>query len=145
MDPEHGRSIIEDRCRLLSAPGHSLPIRSLTTQTNIIGLSPDTSLWPARRPIIFVVIAVAKEAPVRNRTISSRIYSGIRKYRSLAKHILFQSWPLSTRFRRCMSFANSTRVEVEFCSDAFRNIGLNSLVDSESALDDASLEFDSYS
>ncbi len=48
-----------------------------------------------------------------------QIYSGIRKYHSWAKHILFQNWALSTRFRRCMSFANSAGVEVEFCSDAF--------------------------
>ncbi len=48
-----------------------------------------------------------------------QMYSGIRKYHSWAKHILFQNWALSTRFRRCMSFANSARVEVEFCSDAF--------------------------
>ncbi|KAK0448706.1 hypothetical protein EV421DRAFT_1784101, partial [Armillaria borealis] len=112
-------------------------------------------------PITFVATAVAKEtAPVINRTVGSRVrfsfffvkssfqttptcrHSGIQKYRSLAKHILlFQNWALSTRFRRCMSFANSTRVEVESCSGAFRNIRLispaGSKVDFESALDDA--------
>ncbi len=72
MDPEHGRCMVVYGCRLLSAPGPSLPIRSLTSQDGYC-LSFSRPLFMAR-PITFVATAVAKEtAPVINRTVDSRV------------------------------------------------------------------------
>ncbi|KAK0476842.1 hypothetical protein IW261DRAFT_1421556 [Armillaria novae-zelandiae] len=95
-------------CRLLSAPGPSLPIRSLTSQTGTTGLSPDLFM-----PHIFGDSEISQ---------------------------LGQAYIIS-KLAVVYAISTLTRLEVEFCSDAFRNIGLNSPVDSESALDDADFKF----